>query len=83
MVKKKKKNNPATVTLHFALERDTKNFRRYMEVDAQGNEIDKAEAAVGTLYLRRGALGDDTPDKVVVVIRPEGEEPSPGLGLVA
>lgn len=58
-----------TVTASFKLERETKNAVRYMEVDGAGNEkaLD-AGAAIGTLYVRKSAFKDGTPETFTLTL---------------
>lgn len=47
------------IKVRFAFERSTKGAHRYQEIDAKGNVIDKLEdTVIGTLYIRKSALGD-------------------------
>lgn len=56
------------LTITFALERETKGALRYQEVDpADGRPIDLANGAkVGTLYIRKSALGSAQPKLISV-----------------
>lgn len=49
-------------TLTFTVERETKNTVRYQE------QTDGTPPAIGTLYVQKWALGQDTPQKITVVI---------------
>jgi hypothetical protein len=57
----------SNTVLRFTHERDTKNTRRYQEVDEKGNVIDLSEAVIGTLYLKKSI---NPPDDLEVEIRP-------------
>jgi len=55
------------VTLHFEIERETKNTVRYAEVAESGQP-----PRIGTLYVQKWALGEPPPQRLVVTIA--GEE---------
>ncbi len=54
------------VTLHFEIERETKNTVRYAEVAESGQP-----PRIGTLYVQKWALGDSPPERLVVTIAQE------------
>ena len=57
------------INLSFALERVTPGAARYQELDQAGQPVTTANGAkVGTLYLRKTALGKDIPNNVKVEI---------------
>lgn len=65
------KSNGTTVTCSFLFERETKGAVRYQEINAQGEPISTNDGAkIGTLYLRKSALGSDIPQKVSVSVTP-------------
>jgi hypothetical protein len=47
------------ITLHFAVEKETKGAVRYKEVNPDGSDV--FDAKIGTLYVRKSAM----PGKVV------------------
>ena len=51
--------------LTFVYEKPTKNTVRYRE------ESSGEDAAVGTLYIQKSALGEPAPQRLRVVIEPE------------
>ncbi len=51
-------------TIQFAFEKETKGTVRYKE------EVPENESfVVGTLYIRKDALGDERPQKIEVIIK--------------
>ncbi len=58
-----------SIELTFSQEKDTKNTVRYQETECK---IDGtlAEAAVGTLYVQKTALGSPPPKTLKVTIEP-------------
>jgi hypothetical protein len=42
------------ITLHFAVEKETKGAVRYKEVNADGTDV--FDAKIGTLYVRKSAM---------------------------
>jgi hypothetical protein len=60
-------DNPTTV--HFTFDRETPGTMRYQEVDEQGKPKKASNGAVvGTLYVRKSALGKDAPRRLLVTI---------------
>lgn len=53
-------------TLHFTVEKETKGAVRYKEVNADGS--DTFDAKIGTLYIRKSAMGGKLIDKVTVTV---------------
>ncbi len=58
-----------TVVL-FVKERETKGAVRYQEVDGDGAPLTTADAGchIGTLYVRKSALGGKVPEKLKLEI---------------
>lgn len=54
--------------LKFVIERETKGAVRYMEVDNTNKEVDLVNQTVGTIYLRKSALGGVMPTRLQVEI---------------
>lgn len=57
------------VTLHFVPERETKGAVRFKEVNADGTDV--FDAKIGTLYIRKSAMGGKIPQRVAVAITAE------------
>ena len=55
------------VTLHFAVEKETKGAVRYKEVNADGTDV--FDAKIGTLYVRKSAMPGRVVDKLEVTVR--------------
>jgi len=53
-------------TLNFNFEKETKGTLRFKEVVAENEEM-----VVGTLYVRKSALKEEKPEKLVVSIKSE------------
>jgi len=57
------------VTVTMVLEKETPGAIRYMEVDAEGNQVTMAEGAkIGTLYMRKVAFGKAVPKSITVSV---------------
>lgn len=55
--------------VRFVFERSTKGAHRYQEVDAKGAPVEGMDgAAIGTLYLRKSAIGDEPAKNLEVTI---------------
>lgn len=54
-----------TLVLEFRRERETKGTWRYQEQERSDGEV------VGTLYIKKAALGDDPPARLRVTIEAE------------
>jgi hypothetical protein len=59
-----------TKTVKFALEKLTPGALRYAEVDDEGKTIkgDANGALIGSLYLRKAAMGNEVPKQFSVTI---------------
>lgn len=55
-------------TIKMVLERETKGAVRYMEVDASGNQLELQDSTIGTLYIRKTALGVSIPNPIFITI---------------
>ncbi len=55
-------------TVKMLLERETKGAVRYMEVGTTGQQLELADALIGTLYIRKAALSGHIPDAIYVTI---------------
>jgi hypothetical protein len=55
-----------TLTMHFEIERETKNTVRYAEVAESGQP-----PRIGTLYVQKWALGKSPPERLAVTIAAE------------
>ena len=51
----------------FQFERETSGAVRFQEIDAKGEVVELAFATIGTLYLRKTALGRGVVPKAVTV----------------
>jgi hypothetical protein len=51
----------------FKFEKETKNTYRFQEIDAAGKVVDRFEASIGTLYLKK-LYFTQKPDWVTVTI---------------
>ncbi len=56
------------LTLNFAWEKETPGTMRYKEVDDKGFAISAQNIKVGTLYIKKSALGSDAPMRLEVQI---------------
>lgn len=53
----------------FVLEKQTPGAIRFMEVDDAGQKLKTSDGAkIGTIYVRKTALGDTVPQKISVII---------------
>lgn len=57
-----------SLTIHFAMEKETPGTIRYQEVDAKGNRATGPAVKVGTLYIKKTTLGSDVPARLQVQI---------------
>lgn len=57
------------VTAKMVFERETKGAVRFQEVNADGKALDMQEAAIGTLYVRKSALGGTIPQSLTITIQ--------------
>ena len=59
-----------TKTVKFKLEKLTPGALRYAEVDETGNPVkgDVNGALIGSLYLRKAAMGNDVPKQFTVTL---------------
>lgn len=57
---KQSKTEAKTFAMDFVFDRSTKTTHRFTEVAADGEEV------VGTLYVKKSALGDTPPDALTV-----------------
>ena len=55
------------IVLTFTKEKDTKGTFRYQEVEGAGGET-----VVGSLYVKKPALGDEPPERLRVTIEGAG-----------
>lgn len=70
--KRKASGSKDVITVNFTLERETPGAVRYMEVDDNGEQLEIADGAkIGTLYIRKSALGGGIPDSIEIVITPK------------
>jgi hypothetical protein len=61
-----------TIELVFHFEKSTKGAHRYQEVDQGGHRLKPGEGAtIGTLYVRKIAIGEDPPDTLSVTVSHE------------
>lgn len=57
-------------TVNFKFERSTKGAHRFQEVDSKGKVLTtNDDAVIGSLYLRKGKVGDDEPKGVEMTIK--------------
>ena len=52
--------------LHFKIEKQTPGAVQYKELDANGQKQTVALSTIGTLYLRKSALGASIPEDITV-----------------
>ena len=52
--------------LYFKIEKQTPGAVQYKELDANGAKQSVALSTIGTLYLRKSALGGNIPEDVTV-----------------
>lgn len=58
--------------LRFSFERETKNTIRYQELDDLGQpHEDLRDAIVGTVYIKKRALGAPPPQQLTLTLREE------------
>ncbi len=55
-------------TIRMILERETKGAVRYMEVGTTGQQLELADAVIGTLYLRKSAFTGRLPEVIIVTV---------------
>ena len=55
--KKDRKDLPESVYFEMLPEKETKGAHRLKEVDSDGDEIETVDAKIGSLYLRKSAVG--------------------------
>lgn len=54
-------------TIRMTLERETKGAVRYMEVGTTGQQLELADAVIGTLYIRKSAM-QAIPSTIIVTV---------------
>lgn len=47
------------MTIKFRMERETKGAVRYEEINAKDEAVEMADAKIGTLYVRKSAMGSE------------------------
>lgn len=52
----------------FVLEKETKGALRYAEIDASGKIKEYPNVVMGTIYLRKDALGEKKPSNLTIRI---------------
>ncbi len=63
------KNNNGSIVLSFAVEKETKNAVRFMEVDDAGKQVEADKAKIGTLYVKKTAFeGGKWPTTLAVTL---------------
>lgn len=55
-------------TVMMDLEKETKGAVQYKEVNDMGAQVPIADALMGTLYLRKSALGSHLPSSIKVTV---------------
>lgn len=50
-------------------ERETKGAVRFQEVDSNGNAVEVVDGVIGTLYVRKTALGGKVPTTLTLTIQ--------------
>lgn len=56
------------LTCKMVLERETKGAVRYMEVGTSGQQLELADAVIGTLYIRKTVLQGAVPKAITVTV---------------
>lgn len=56
------------ITVHFMIKKLTPGAVQYYEIDTGGLAVPKAEAKVGTLYIRKSAFAGEAPEHIVVTV---------------
>jgi hypothetical protein len=55
------------ITLHFAVEKETKGAVRFKEVNADGSDV--FDAKIGTLYVRKSAMPGKVVPKLTITVK--------------
>lgn len=59
------------ITLHFELERETKNTYRFAELNDSGEPAERDEQLIGQLYVQKAFFKNGKPEKIAVTITVE------------
>jgi hypothetical protein len=51
--KTKSQTDAPVAVVHLKFEKETKNTYRFQEIDTDGKVVDRYEASIGTLYLKK------------------------------
>jgi len=54
--------------VRFQFERSTKGAHRYFEINDRGVQLDMQDAVIGTLYVRKSAVGNKPAQMLIVEI---------------
>lgn len=68
VVKSNKTESSNVLKVSFALEKETKGALRYAEIDTNGKVKEYPNVVMGTIYLRKDALGGKKPNNLTIRI---------------